>query len=373
MLSKNKILFLQVHDDILARIRSGEYSVNSQLPTEQALMDQYNVSITTIRKAVQMLSDSNVVAKRQGMGTFVCGYPEKSAQSSELAASAVKVAVFFSNTVRLTSGGDSRHWMLNLRRLNGIYAAAAKKNAHVFVHSYSEIDGLDNCNAAILIGSYMLEEESLRRNLVSELEKRRIPFVTVSVLDARFTSKWWLAEMLEIEFFKATEYLIKNGHHRIGFIGPWMGWKNPRYVGFRKALDFYGIKHDESIEIDNHDADEPSGFKACEKLLDNAGSKIPDAIFCTTDLQAYGVMNCLNSRGISIPDDVSVMGCDNLLDSANCSVPLTSIEFSGPMVGEAAIELLLEAMHSPDSSGRIVSSPDAIIERKSVKNRNKDN
>ena len=69
------LLFRQVHEDLCNRIRSAEFPPDSQLPTEGELIRQYHVSITTIRKAVQLLADAKIVSKRQGQGTFVLKVP----------------------------------------------------------------------------------------------------------------------------------------------------------------------------------------------------------------------------------------------------------------------------------------------------------
>ena len=69
------LLFKQVYEDLCKRIQNAEFPPGSQLPTEVELIRQYQVSITTIRKAVQILADKNIISKKQGQGTFVLKVP----------------------------------------------------------------------------------------------------------------------------------------------------------------------------------------------------------------------------------------------------------------------------------------------------------
>ena len=191
--------------------------------------------------------------------------------------------------------------------------------------------------------------------------------VTVSEFDPRFSSRLWVAEMTEAEFFKATSALTARGFRRIGLLGPGLDWTNPRFAGYCKALTCHNIVFDEKLVMQNPESDEKSGFAACAKLLDRCGGMRPDALFCTTDLQAYGALTCLAGRGLRVPEDISVLGVDNLAESAKLDVPLSSVEFSGPEVGEAAIELLLDARLGKLPQGRMLSCPGHIVWRKSVR------
>jgi DNA-binding LacI/PurR family transcriptional regulator len=72
----------------------------------------------------------------------------------------------------------------------------------------------------------------------------KIPYVTVSEFDPRFSARLWVAEMTEIEFYKATCELIERGSRRIALIGPNLNCMNPRYLGYRKALAKAGLDFD---------------------------------------------------------------------------------------------------------------------------------
>ncbi len=367
-MDKGGILFLKLRDDLAKKISQGEFPLGSQLPTEAELMKSYGVSITTVRKAVQALSDEGAVEKRQGMGTFVKSYPG-GAKAPSLGEQTLKIAAFLPDATRLTREGDSRHWALNLRRLNGICAAASRHRCELSVHGVNESVDISGLQGAVFIASYAysMEAEDLRRKLAAELDAKGVPYVTVSEFDPRFSSRLWVAEMTEAEFFKATSALASQGFKRIALLGPGLDWANPRFAGYCKALACHGLAFDEQLLMQNPESDERSGYEACGALLDRCGAARPDVVFCTTDLQAYGAMSCLAARGLKVPGDISVLGVDNLAESAKLEVPLSSLEFSGPELGEAAIELLLDSKLGKLPQGRMISCPGRIVWRGSVK------
>lgn len=374
---QNGLLFKQVRLDLLKRIQNGEYPLDSQLPTEPELIKRYGVSITTIRKAVQQLADEGIVTKRQGMGTFVTLVPSRSEETENIPRKAIRkslrIGVFLPNTMQLREEGDSRHWTLNVRRLNGIYAKAADLNSAVFVHGLNENVDLSTFDGVISMPSYAvaLEADDLRAELNKKLEELRIPHVTISEFDPRFSTKYWVTELIELEFFKAASYLVSKGMRKISIIGPNMNWKNPRYSGYRKALELAGIAFDEKLVVENPPSDSHSGKEACAALFgrfDSCQKALQgiDVIFCTTDLQAYGVFSYLEENSIRIPQDICVMGVDNLPNSAALPVPLSSMEFSGPAIGVKALELLANVIDGADPSGLVVSCPGIIYEREST-------
>lgn len=380
---KKGLLFRQVRTDLLKRISSGEFPVNSQLPTERELIRKYGVSITTIRKAVQMLSDEGVVSKKQGMGTFVVALPSPGEKENSLLLrkstperKTLRIGVFLPDLMKLREDGDSRHWMLNVRRLNGIYARAANTNAAVFVHGFGEKVDPRSFDGVIHMPSYAvdLSAEDLREKLYAELDALHVPQVTISEFDPRFVSKYWVAEMIELEFFKALHYLISRGLRRIALIGPELNWGNPRYSAYRKVLEREGIAFDGRLLSENPPSDSRSGREACRVLFSHFSSvrsalEAFDVIFCTTDLQAYGVLSFLRENGISVPGDLCVMGVDNLPESAALPIPLSSMEFSGPAVGAKAMDLLLDVLDGREPDGLMVSCPGKIVERESTMRR----
>ncbi len=373
------LLFRQVYEDLCKRIQNAEFPPGSQLPTEAELIRQYQVSITTVRKAVQILADKKIISKKQGQGTFVLKVPSVYHSSVEMSrenpggGEFCRIGVFLPKT-KLKVEGDSRHWTLNVRRLNGIYAAAARYGVSVFVHGFGDEVDVTHFHGVICMPSYAydLSEDDLRKQLVKRLEELHKPFVTISEFDPRFATAHWITELTESEFYSAVGYLLDRKLKRIALIGPDLNWENPRYTGYRKALKYAGIDFEEKNIVENPLSDSASAYRVCEILQERFGgirgmTDALDAILCTTDLQAYGVLEYLKQSGIAVPEQISVMGVDNLPESAGLPVPLTSVEFSGQEIGERALALLLDVLKGKYPGGITISYHGRICERNSVK------
>jgi DNA-binding LacI/PurR family transcriptional regulator len=142
----------------------------------------------------------------------------------------------------------------------------------------------------------------------------------------------------------ATEHLTELGHSRIGHVtgAHVLGISDERLAGYWEALVNAGIEADPRLVAEGHFTEE-GGYAAARKLLDAA----PDltAIFAANDLSALGVLNALAQSGRRVPDDVSVVGFDDLRLSAFTSPPLTTVRQPATEIAELATKLLLDLTH----------------------------
>jgi LacI family transcriptional regulator, repressor for deo operon, udp, cdd, tsx, nupC, and nupG len=139
----------------------------------------------------------------------------------------------------------------------------------------------------------------------------------------------------------ATEHLIRLGHRRIAHVtgARELGISEERLAGYRGAL---ADDVDEQLVVDGEFTEE-SGHTAMLGLLERR----PDltAVFAANDLSALGVLSALSTSGRRVPDDVSVVGFDDLRLSAFTSPPLTTIQQPAIEIGQRATELLIDLTH----------------------------
>jgi LacI family transcriptional regulator len=137
----------------------------------------------------------------------------------------------------------------------------------------------------------------------------------------------------------ATEHLISLGHRRIGMIGGPRGLLNgrARQNGYRAALEDAGLPLDPGL-LDTGDLLFESGVAATDRLLDRPGP--PTAIFAANDLMAFGVYAAAWSRGLRVPEDLSVVGFDDL-DAHQATPPLTTVRQPLVEMGRLATRTLL--------------------------------
>ncbi|THV36964.1 LacI family DNA-binding transcriptional regulator [Glycomyces buryatensis] len=149
----------------------------------------------------------------------------------------------------------------------------------------------------------------------------------------------------------ATEHLISLGHRRIGFIhGPkQVLCSRARFDGYRAALEGAGIPIDTSL-IYHGDFYHQSGFDAATEMLDVADP--PTAIFASSDQMAFGAYEAIRRRGLRIPEQVSVVGFDDLPESRWTSPPLTTVRQPLSEMGALAAKTVLDM-----AAGNEVESP----------------
>ncbi len=141
----------------------------------------------------------------------------------------------------------------------------------------------------------------------------------------------------------ATEHLLATGRRRIAVIGTHegetVGTAALRVRGYRQALEAAGVPFDPALLAQAGAWHRSTGAAAMYRLLES-GTAI-DAVFALNDALALGALHALHSRGVAVPDDVAVVGFDDVDDAAYSSPPLTSVAPGREQIARTAVELLL--------------------------------
>ena len=171
--------------------------------------------------------------------------------------------------------------------------------------------------------------------------------------------------------YDAVSYLISRGHQRIGMIsGPTsdiVAGKS-RLLGYKSALQQNQIPiNDDWIVYAGFRFED--GYHAMARLLEKQKGNKLTAVFTAADEIALGAMRCLHDRGVKVPEDISVMGFDDLRISHMSSPTLTTIAQPFKQIGELAISHLLKCMEDSSTSidNGIHYVPHNIVERESVR------
>jgi len=145
----------------------------------------------------------------------------------------------------------------------------------------------------------------------------------------------------------AIEHLVALGHRRIAHLaGPQdLSTGYLRLQGFREALADAGIEYDDELVLAADAFVEEEGERLCNELLDR-GLKVT-AIFAGNDLMALGCYDAFVARGIVCPDQISVVGFNDMPFAAWFDPPLTTVHLPQYEIGERAAELLLERLRNP--------------------------
>ena len=163
----------------------------------------------------------------------------------------------------------------------------------------------------------------------------------------------------------ATEHLIKLGHRRIALITnapPAFMSSADRHTGYRLALETAGIPYDDGlVRYGQFSAD--SGHKAMQDILD-AGNP-PDAACVASDLVAMGAMQAIRERGLRVPDDVAVVGFDDVPLAAYMVPPLTTVRLPTYDLGWNLGDMLIRLIQDDTPGEKVVLLETELVVRES--------
>jgi LacI family repressor for deo operon, udp, cdd, tsx, nupC, and nupG len=167
----------------------------------------------------------------------------------------------------------------------------------------------------------------------------------------------------------ATEHLLDLGRRRVAAIGdqPYSTGETAqlRTVGYRQAHARAGLDLDERLIVPTANFHRRVGAEAMERLL--ALSEPPDAVFCYNDLLALGAMRSLTRAGRRIPDDVAVVGLDDIEEGQYSTPSLTTVAPDKAKIARTAVDTLIDLMNgSATPPAEIVMSHRLVVRESTV-------
>lgn len=171
----------------------------------------------------------------------------------------------------------------------------------------------------------------------------------------------------------AARHLLEQGHRKIVHVThPWRVSFALRLDGFRDALADFGIAFDPDVHLIDTQSRALMSLDARRAVEERlaAGTLDCTGFVCAADMLAVGVMQAAAAAGLSVPNDISVIGFDDLPVSSHCTPPLSSIRIDRQEVGRTAIDLLLESSTMPGRVARRVGIGVSLVARASVGRRN---
>ncbi len=243
--------------------------------------------------------------------------------------------------------------------VRGAEDAASARGFSVVVSNTDEDEKKEAKAVQVVIGSQhdgvVIASTGMAQNEFERLRKAKVPLV---LLDRRLPSVKadHMLSNNEPAAFEATEYLIQNGHRRIGII---LGRKGiatseERLEGFRNALRKYDIPSNPAYEGRGHYRVD-GGRQACTELLMQVPR--PTAIFAVNNRMTIGVLQALVENNVRCPDDVSVVGFDDFDMLSLVNPPMTTVAQQPYELGRGAVEMLLNRIegdtHAPPREVRL--------------------
>jgi len=166
----------------------------------------------------------------------------------------------------------------------------------------------------------------------------------------------------------AVNHLIATGRTRIAALGsqPLEEYSTPlqRSAGYESALAEAGMGLRPEYAVTAAHYSRPDGYRAAQELL--ALDERPDAIFCFSDLLAIGAMRAVFDAGLRVPEDVAVIGIDDVEEGRFSRPSLSTISLDTPFIARESVRRILERIDDPELPAKEIVAPHKLIVREST-------
>ena len=306
--------------------------------TLKKVAERAGVSINTASRAINNKPDVNVETKKRVLkAAKELGYVRN--------ATAVALRTRKTRTIGVVIADNRNPFYAEV--LSGMEAAAKKKNYHIILvntqRDYKQEEEAINLLLAKRVDGLLIAPVQDKDDDIKNLIEANIPFVVVG----RYFKDVDVDVVYNDEVkggFLATEYLIKKGHKRIAFIDGFL-YKSPargRLEGYKKALKEYGIPVDNSL-ITVGDIDVEDGYNRTKQMFDRGIDFT--ALFAYNDMMAFGTMKAIKEKGLRVPEDIGLVGYDDIPFSSLMNPPLTTVRLKKQELGMESVNLLLSRVN----------------------------
>ncbi len=352
--------YRQILEKLQDDIASGRYKPGKRLPSETELVRRFGASRMTVFRAMHELQSLGLVTRRVGSGTFVSANTNSSSHVFGLlipelgqteifeaickgmmeAQEAMHHSLLWGNAVSPDEDKERaaeqlcEHYIA--QKVSGVFFAPVEFSANRFQANHRIVAAFDRARIPVVL---------LDRDLEAYPQRSKYDLVGI---DNRRTG------------YLATEHLIKAGAKRIAFFArpnsaPTV---DARIAGYREAI----LSQNGKSAHDPVTIGDPSDAKLIKSVLRKGH---PDAFVCANDLTAGNLMHTLISLGRRIPEDIRIVGIDDVKYARLLPVPLTTLHQPCRDIGRMAIAVMLDRITNPDLPPRDVLLRCDLVVRKS--------
>ncbi len=351
---------------LIEKIRKGEYKKNDFLPSEAELSRVFKVSRVTIRQALSILINEGLIKPIAGVGSVVISDDgTKSSISLDKKSRNIYFVLILSKSIKwgienpfyaeIVSGAEQRIRESGYHLLFTVYYEDIKRASDL-----SELIIKKYVNGFLLVGD--IEEK-----FIAMVKKFGLPSI---VVNNPIAEKYELPMVINDDFrggYAAAKFLYDTGCKKIACIkGPSTSMScEERFKGYISALKNFGLQIADNLIVEGN-LEFESGYDAMKKIF--SSKTIPDGIFAINDTMAIGAMEFLLEKGIEIPKDVSIIGFDNIGQSAQVVPALTTVDVQRREMGYIATGKLIEFIENRSAYYPLrIILPCKIIERDTTK------
>lgn len=366
MLTSDKSKYEQIYDYLHKAITGGHYKNGERLPSEVSLAKKFKTSRPTVARSLSDLNRAGLIERIVGSGTYV----KYDAQLNEaktfglMFPGMAETEIFEPISAYMSHIAENNNINLLWGRSVSNDAEARKKHARKLVDRYTQqnVDGvffapLELTDEKDIVNQRILEWLNDAGIPVVLLDRDIVPFPQRSDYDLVSIDNSQVGHTL-------TSFLIECGYNRIEYIG--MPLSAPsvemRISSYKQALKQAGIAPDPNWIHWGR----PDDLDFVKSLVADGKEK---AFICANDTTAAAFMHSLDELGVKIPEDVGVVGVDDIRNGTHLRVPLTTYHQPLEEIANLAVETMLSRISSPGVPIRSVYVKGELVIRKSTKQR----
>lgn len=340
--SQGLAVYESVADQLRRSIREGRYRTGDLIGSEQQLAREQGISRMTMRRASELLIKEGLVERRPGKGLYMRGQPVRR------------------DVRRIQVVAGNLDWVPSLQVSRGVQAMASESRMLVQIYDARgdtdlDLEMLRQLPHSDAQGAVIMSLHSLAFNdAVCRLATTDFPFVLADQRMRDLNVPSVTADNYS-GGYKAAEHLIGLGHKRIAFVGDLNATTvEDRLSGMRDAIADAGLPFIRSLV-----ADVSQGKVSMEQWMEFSEGVVrellqrdagPTAVICSCDALAYATVRVAGTLGMSVPNDLSVVGYDDAPLARMLSPALTTVRQPFAEMGRAALELLSDRMNRPDGA-----------------------
>jgi LacI family transcriptional regulator len=247
--------------------------------------------------------------------------------------------------------------------MRGVSTTVDEKGYYLVMCYAHEVNYMDIYRQKRVDGFILLSPGSFHKQIIESLNMGGVPFVSTARIAAEPTMTY-----VDVDNFAGAsmlmEHLISLGHRRIAFIGkPTLQSSQDRLSAYQAALEQAGIPYESELALVTDTSSVESGHAYTLHLLQSKWP--PTAIFLANDVMAIGAINAAHESGLRVPEDISIVGFDDIPFSNYTNPPLTTVHQPAYEKGVRAAELLINLLETQEIQESVIL-PMQMIVRKST-------
>jgi DNA-binding LacI/PurR family transcriptional regulator len=335
-------LHRQCADAIRRAVETGKYPIDEYLPPERELSTALRVNRLTLRKGLAELIREGLLETVAGAGHRVVMTPGHAGKAGAI------------GCIMLRQEGSLAKSPFYAEIFESLESEISRAGYSLIFSSISAEElwpapGTPRSNPKTL--SAKLDGVALVGGVTDELALAYLATCRRVVLVDRTMAHPGMSSIVPDNYGganAATRYLIDLGHRRFAFLGAAPDpTEDARFEGFRKALRESEIPFEQSDFITAGYTAEPARAAVSSYFSGRAADRRPTALVCINDEAAVGALRALREAGLQVPDDVSVVGFDDIALASQIDPPLTTLRINRREMGRLAARALLDQIESP--------------------------